>query len=222
MLAARRDDDHVKFLGDPLPVPRFGGAATAASIVEVLSPRSRGGRRVSGFNLLGSHDTSRFRTVCGDADRQIAGAGLLFTLPGVPMVFAGDEVGLTGVDGDGARQPMPWDAERWDRDVLDAYRALGALRRVVAALRHGGLRWVHADDDVLVYLRESTRRAAARPGRPAPTTSRSRSTARRSTATSATPLTATADAVGARRRGRAARRRRRRARLGARTVMAES
>ena len=69
---------------------------------------------VSGFNLLGSHDTTRFRTVCGTAGRQIAGAGLLFTLPGVPMVFAGDEVGLAGDDGDGARRPMPWDPERWD------------------------------------------------------------------------------------------------------------
>ena len=76
-------------------------------------------------------------------------------MPGVPMVFAGDEVGLTGVDGDGARQPMPWDEARWDRDVLDAYRALGALRRASRALRHGGLRWVHAGDDVLVFLREA-------------------------------------------------------------------
>ena len=119
------------------------------------TPCSRGGRRSSGFNLLGSHDTSRFRTVAGDADRQIAGAGLLFTMPGVPMVFAGDEVGLTGVDGDGARQPMPWDPARWDHAVLDAYRELGALRRASRALRHGGLRWVHAGADVLVFLREA-------------------------------------------------------------------
>jgi alpha-glucosidase len=81
----------------------------------------------------------------------------MFTFPGVPMVFAGDELGLTGLEGDGARQPMPWDRP-WDgerAEILDTYRRLGALRRSSRALRHGGLRWVHAGDDVLVYLRES-------------------------------------------------------------------
>ena len=77
-------------------------------------------------------------------------------MPGVPMVFAGDELGLTGVDGDGARQPMPWDHEaNWDHEVLDGYRRLGELRNSSDALRRGGLRWVHAGDDALVYLRES-------------------------------------------------------------------
>ena len=149
----RRDDD-TKFLGDPLPVPRFGGRETVESLRELYAVQPWRST-VAGFNLLGSHDTSRIRTVAGDAARQIAAAGLLFTMPGVPMVFAGDEIGLTGVDGDGARQPMPWDEARWDRAVLDAYRRLGALRRTSGALRHGGLRWVHADDDVLVFLRES-------------------------------------------------------------------
>ena len=148
------DDEALKFLGDPSPLPRFGGRATAASIVESLTAQPWRSA-VSGFNLLGSHDTTRFRSVCGTADRHVAGAGLLFTMPGVPLVFAGDEVGITGVESDGARQPMPWDVERWDRPVFDAYRSLGALHRASQALRRGGLRWVHASDDVLVYLRES-------------------------------------------------------------------
>jgi alpha-glucosidase len=70
------------------------------------------------------------------------------------MVFAGDELGLTGIDGDGARRPMPWDAP-WDTELLEVHRQLGALRRSSRALRHGGLRWVHTGDDVLVYIRES-------------------------------------------------------------------
>jgi alpha-glucosidase len=149
-----RRDDGLKFLGDPLPVPSFGGGATAASFREMFAVQPWRST-VSGFNLLGSHDTTRFRTVCGTAERQIAGASLMFTFPGVPMVFAGDEVGVTGVDGDGARQPMPWDESHWDTTVLDAYRRLGSLRLRSPALRHGGLRWVHAGDDVLVYLRET-------------------------------------------------------------------
>ena len=153
----RRDARGCQFLGDPLPVPRFGGRATAESFQELLAVQPWRST-VAGFNLLGSHDTSRFRSVCGSAGRQIAGAGLLHTFPGVPMVFAGDEVGLTGVEGDGARRPMPWDAGRWETGVLDAYRGLGALRRSSRALRHGGLRWVHT---ATTSSCSSTRRATS-------------------------------------------------------------
>jgi alpha-glucosidase len=73
----------------------------------------------------------------------------------VPMLFAGDEVGVRGVDMDDARKPFPWDEAAWDRDLFDGVRALVALRRSSHALRHGGLRWVHAGDDAVVYLRES-------------------------------------------------------------------
>ena len=120
------DDEAIKFLGDPAPLPRFGGHATAASVVESLAAQPWRSA-VSGFNLSGSRDTTRFRSVCGSADRHVAGSGLLFTMPGVPLVFAGDEVGITGIESDGARQPMPWDVEQWDRTVFDAYRSLGAL-----------------------------------------------------------------------------------------------
>lgn len=149
----RDPDVDVPFLGDPLPVPRLGGEATLDAMREVMAAQPWRST-VSGFNLLGSHDTSRFRSVCGSSERHVAGAGLLFTFPGVPMVFAGDEFGVTGIEGDGARQPMPWD-DGGDPVVLDAYRRLSALRRSSPALRHGGLRWLHASDDALVYLRES-------------------------------------------------------------------
>ncbi|MFV2127362.1 alpha-amylase family glycosyl hydrolase [Micromonospora sp. LOL_013] len=111
---------------------------------------------VHSWQLLGSHDSARVRTVVGDAGRQEVAAGLQFTLPGTPMVFAGDELGLRGENGEGSRTPMPWDRPgSWDGATFGVYRALVALRREVPELRHGGLRWVYADDDALVYLRES-------------------------------------------------------------------
>ena len=63
-----RRDDATKFLGDPLPVPRFGGRETVASFRELYAVQPWRST-VAGFNLLGSHDTSRFRTVAGDAGR---------------------------------------------------------------------------------------------------------------------------------------------------------
>ncbi|MFC3504270.1 glycoside hydrolase family 13 protein [Micromonospora krabiensis] len=122
------------------------------------------------WQLLGSHDSARIRTVVGDAARQEVAVGLLATMPGIPMIFAGDELGLTGANGEGSRTPMPWHRpETWDEGTFAAYRALLALRRNEPALRHGGLRWVHHDPDSLVFLRESpagavlvlARRAAA-------------------------------------------------------------
>jgi len=38
--------------------------------------------------------------------------------------------------------------------TLDVYTALAQLRRDHVALRRGGLRWVHVDDDQLVFRRE--------------------------------------------------------------------
>jgi alpha-glucosidase len=77
------------------------------------------------------------------------------TLPGVPTVFAGDELGLTGVDGEHARTPFPWHRrEDWDEPTLQAYRSWTALRRGSVALRRGGLRWVFAGDDAMTFLRE--------------------------------------------------------------------
>ena len=64
------------------------------------------------WNLLDSHDTARFRTVAGSRELQEVGIGLQLTLPGVPMVFAGDELGLEGAWGEDARRTMPWDSPR--------------------------------------------------------------------------------------------------------------
>jgi alpha-glucosidase len=106
--------------------------------------------------LLDSHDTARFRTVAGTRERQLLGVGLQMTTPGVPMVFAGDELGLEGAWGEDGRRTMPWDApESWDTELLDAYRELIALRRSSDALARGGIRYVHVDDDTIAYLRET-------------------------------------------------------------------
>lgn len=108
------------------------------------------------WTLLDSHDTARFRTVAGSRDRHVVGVGLQATLPGVPMVYAGDEIGLEGEWGEDARRTMPWDRpEEWDTTLLSAYRSLLALRRSSTALARGGLRYVHVGADAVAYLRET-------------------------------------------------------------------
>ncbi|MEV4570070.1 glycoside hydrolase family 13 protein [Nonomuraea sp. NPDC049419] len=149
------ETDLEHFLGVPGGIPERDGQATLAtfrSFAAHMSWRSY----VHSWQLLDSHDSPRVRTVTGSRERHLLAAGLQATLPGTPMIFAGSEFGLTGVNGEHSRTPMPWNRPG-DRDqaTLAAYRELFGLRRAEPALRHGGLRWLHADADCLVFARET-------------------------------------------------------------------
>jgi alpha-glucosidase len=148
-------DPELDYFGAPGGIPRRGGvdiAATMRTFAAGMSWRSLS----HSWTKLGSHDTARIRTVLGDADRVEVALGLQMAYPGVPMLFAGDEIGLEGVNGEDARRPMPWQRPQgWDTATLDRYRALIGLRRRTAALRHGGLRWAHVDDEALAFVRET-------------------------------------------------------------------
>ena len=61
------------------------------------------------LNLLDSHDVSRFRSLCRDEESFRLAVIFQMTFPGMPSVFYGDEVGLTGILEEEYRQPMPWD-----------------------------------------------------------------------------------------------------------------
>ena len=154
------------YLGIPIDIPVLPAEAAVATMRDVHGavPWTSW---ASSTNHLDSHDTPRFRTVTGggvdgrvDAagvgrDRHLVGLGLQMTMPGVPVVFMGDELGLTGVDGEHARTPYPWERrDTWDGPTFDAYRSWIGLRRAHVALRRGGMRWLHAEGDTMTYLRE--------------------------------------------------------------------
>ena len=143
------------FLGVPFGVPRRPGPAVVATMRDFASSVAW---KVAArqWNLLGSHDTPRIATVTQSPAAQRLAAALLFTYPGTPMMFAGDEIGLGGTNGEHSRTPFPWEhTDRWDTETLAAYRVLLHLRREHRALRRGGLRWVIVTDDAIGYLRET-------------------------------------------------------------------
>ena len=137
------------------PAPSYAGA----DMVDVMRAYRAGvswDSVINSWTLLDSHDTARFRTVAGSRDRHIAGIGMQMTMPGVPMVFAGDELGLEGRWGEDARRTMPWDRpQTWDAELFEAFRRLIDLRRRSDALARGGLRFLHVGDDVIAYVRET-------------------------------------------------------------------
>jgi alpha-glucosidase len=92
----------------------------------------------------------------GSRDRDLVGRGLQFTSPGVPMLWMGDEIGLSGQWGEDGRRTIPWDRrDEWDTELLGSVTALARLRRSSDALAHGGIRYLHVSNDAVAYLRES-------------------------------------------------------------------
>jgi cyclomaltodextrinase / maltogenic alpha-amylase / neopullulanase len=128
------------------------------------------------LNLLGSHDTPRLaRVVRGDADAVALALLLLFTLPGAPCVYYGDEIGLDGGHDPACREAMPWDRPgAWDRARLAWVRSLAALRHAHPALRSGDFEIAYAhrgvvavrrrlgDEDLLVVVNQRDGDAHAR------------------------------------------------------------
>ena len=113
--------------------------------------------RLHNMNALDTHDTARFRTSALEGAVPVA-FGMSVTLPGIPVVFAGDEFGLVGDDGEHSRSPLPWSSLGEAGPVsetVELYSQLIALRRDHVALNQGGMRWIHVGDDVLVYIRET-------------------------------------------------------------------
>jgi glycosidase len=136
------------------------------------------------LNLLGSHDTPRVAAVVkGDASAVELAALLLFTLPGAPCVYYGDEIGLDGGHDPECREGMPWDrAGAWNRERLGQFRDVIALRHAHPALRTGDVDVAYAhhgvvairrrlgDDDLLVVANHRDEEAHAQvrlPGLPA-------------------------------------------------------
>ncbi len=106
------------------------------------------------LTLLGSHDTPRIRTLCGgDASRTIIAIALQTTLPGTPMVYYGDEIGMEGENDPDCRRPMIWDEARWHAGIAVATRNLILLRHMHPALRRGDLHLLRVFNGVYAYAR---------------------------------------------------------------------
>lgn len=130
------------------------------------------------MNLLGTHDTERILTVLGgrstwgmsyeemknmrlsDAERAIATArmrlayAILYTMPGIPCIYYGDEAGMEGAKDPFNRRTYPWGKE--DGELLAHFRTLGDYRKANEnILSHGYYRVLHARGGELVITRES-------------------------------------------------------------------
>ena len=77
----------------------------------------------------------------------------LFTVPGAPCVYYGDEIGLEGGPDPDCRRAFPWDESSWDHVLRDHVKRLAALRHAHPALRRGSFRTLMAEGGVVAFER---------------------------------------------------------------------
>lgn len=106
------------------------------------------------WNLIGSHDTPRILHLCGeDRKRHKLAAALQLLLPGMPMIYYGDEVGMTGAKDPDCRRGMLWEESRRDADTFHWYQSLLRIRHAHPAVTCGRvLRQEALDDQGLIRI----------------------------------------------------------------------
>lgn len=130
----------------------------------------------SNMNALGTHDTLRILTLLGHGNdgqaesktwraeyemtaqelslgksRLKSAMALLFSFPGSPTVYYGDEAGMTGFEDPFNRQTYPWGKE--DQDLISWFTALGQLRKTKTSLRSGHIAYLPSPPEILAFSR---------------------------------------------------------------------
>jgi glycosidase len=119
--------------------------------------------------FFANHDVPRFASAEGSSPARLKLAfGLTLTLRGIPEIYYGDEIGMTGGGDPDNRRDFPGG---WTGDANDVFRQVGrtreqqeifsyvqsllTLRREHAALRMGQLWHLASDESSYVFARES-------------------------------------------------------------------
>lgn len=130
------------------------------------------------MNLLGTHDTERILTALAGEHRDGATNAelrnkrmskeeralgkqrlkmlytVLATLPGLPMIYYGDEVGLEGYSDPFNRMPYPYGKE--DTELLAHYVKIGSVRRSNAVYKRGEFSLISLTNTHLIFSRETS------------------------------------------------------------------
>lgn len=107
------------------------------------------------YNLTGSHDVDRIWNSLGsDIKRIKLFFMVLFSFPGIPAIYYGDEIGLSGGKDPDCRKPFEWRADRWNQELREWVKKLITIHRSLDALKRGDYRRLYNKDGILVYSRK--------------------------------------------------------------------
>ena len=110
------------------------------------------------WNLIDSHDTARFLHLCNDnKKKQHLAAAFQLLLPGMPMVYYGDEYAMPGANDPDCRRGMYWDEEYQDKEMYNWYKKLMQIRKAHACIVEGEMIETIAndDEDTIVMIRKN-------------------------------------------------------------------
>lgn len=100
------------------------------------------------WNLIDSHDTGRFLHCANEKKAALKLAvAVQMTTPGMPMIYYGDEVGLTGGQDPDCRRGMLWDENRQDKEIYNWYKKLIHIRKEHSCLTNGNVKYLEIDDN---------------------------------------------------------------------------
>ncbi|BCZ49192.1 alpha-amylase [Clostridium gelidum] len=104
------------------------------------------------INVIGTNDTERILTVLdGNIELLRLIVVIQFTLPGVPLIYYGDETALKGGKEPDNRKSYPWGKE--DKDLSDFYDKIVNIRNNENGLKKGDLIIHETDPEVFVFER---------------------------------------------------------------------
>lgn len=110
------------------------------------------------WNMLSSHDTPRLITTVGSAEQARLAMLMQFTMPGIPLVYYGEEIGMEGGADPDCRRPMRWNTADWNTTQRDWVKRLIAMRKANAALQYGDVTVLGdrlTGSNALVFLRNT-------------------------------------------------------------------
>ena len=110
------------------------------------------------WNLIDSHDTARFLHLCNDnKKKQHLAAAFQLLMPGMPMVYYGDEYAMPGANDPDCRRGMYWDEEYQDKEMYNWYKKLMQIRKAHACIVEGEMieTITNDDDDTIVMIRKN-------------------------------------------------------------------
>ena len=115
------------------------GNAPASKIFEALDDAVWQGFPDSAVHLryIENHDEERYLEECSEGALRAAVAAT-FSLPGAPMIYYGQERGMTA-----KRGPMKW--HDGDAELTEFHRSLSTLRREQPVLKNGGVEQLSVD-----------------------------------------------------------------------------
>jgi neopullulanase len=143
--------------------------ASVQEIVEVLRHDSLYPHSDNLVTFIGNHDDARFMGEAGSSPEKLKNAfSLLLTMRGIPQIYAGDEIGMSGGEDPDNRRDFPGGFPGDPRnaflavgrtgveeDVYEHVQALLHLRQAHPALQYGRQCNIGWDDSYLAFTRET-------------------------------------------------------------------